>query len=124
MPSPSARTLRARELYADGDGLGYKRIAKELGVSRDKARDMVRPDRRARLSRNQYRRGTCEACEGPMYGKPGYIGLCQACRRDRHADTQTQIVALWAEGKTIAEIADLLDWQPTSVRTYRGRALT
>jgi len=45
----SERGKEARRLYSEG--LGYKRIAKRMGISRDRARDYARLDRRRRLQR-------------------------------------------------------------------------
>lgn len=104
--SRDPRIDRARELYADGNGLGYKLIAKELGVSRDKARDWVRPERRQRLKRRAERRGTCSACEEVMQGPRGHVGICARCRAERGRDLDALILGYWPVKETLREIGE------------------
>ena len=97
--TPAARTLKARQLHADG--LGYKAIAHELGVTRDHARQMGRPDRRKRLERARAARQRRDR------------GSTAGWRR--HQATRAIVVLLWHDGASLKEIAERIGWTPGSL---------
>lgn len=89
---PSARTVEARRLYGEC-GWGYKRIARELGIDRDYARQLVRPDRMRRLQRRRkWRRNTPQ----------------RRARQHRRAI----LVLMWHDGASLKEIAARLGTTP------------
>lgn len=96
---------KARRLYDGGRGLGYKAIAKELGVSRDRARDWVRPDRRRTL---HARRARLRRLRGET-------------KHRTETATRAIVVLLWHDGATIKEIAARIGWTANSVGTAMNR---
>ena len=58
-------------------------------------------------------RGVCAKCGGPTARKRAYR-YCRECRAqletDRVAARAEQIVAWWAEGRTLSQIGELLGW--------------
>lgn len=82
---------RARELR-ERWGWGAKRIAREMGVSRDRARDWINPERRRWLRRAQDERRSARAWER---GRPRRRALIQR---------RALIVCLWHAGAPLEEI--------------------
>jgi hypothetical protein len=107
---PSARAIEARRLH-DVEGLGYKRIGKRLGVSRDRARDLVRtPTRAAARQRTdrgrQHRRaGPCPGCGGVRYATGD--SLCITCNAEASDYVKEVVEALWNEGYSMRAILTL-----------------
>lgn len=94
---PEGDPARARELARE-NGWGAKRVARAMGVSRDRARDWLQPERRKRLRRAQeYRAGA------PARARAKARRLLAQQRR-------ALIVLLWADGAPLREIRELLGW--------------
>lgn len=90
------RPERARAMYAEG--IGYKRIGKALGVSRDRARDWARPERRRRLAMTD-----CPKCGGRMQKGSARCGRCKRAEVDARAE---RLIDLRRQGLLNYEIAE------------------
>ncbi len=114
--SPPEWHAEAKRLRAEG--LVWREIAERLGRPRSTVHAAVtdinarrRAYKRA-WDRENYR-GTCERC-GSTAGKRNRGRLCWPCNVERRAELvharAEQIVAWWAEGRTLAEIGERLGW--------------
>jgi biotin operon repressor len=119
MATSDPRKARALELRAPPYEWGYKRIARELGVSRDRVRYWVNPEHRAQMKQRErqrlYRRHSCATCGGPTLGDRVACKPCQSAHRRFKAEI---IVTMWSLGYKGDEIAAYLGM---TVRTLRSQ---
>lgn len=98
MAASSSRAARARALAAER-GWGYKRVAREMGVSRDKARDWINLARHRRIDRERRRKQRVRG---------------ETMHRQLTA-TRAVVVLLWHDGAPIREIAERIGWSDTAL---------
>jgi transposase len=124
------KIAKARELRERG--LSYRHIGERLGVTNScvakwlnpertrewNRRSEAKPERKAaKRAHEKQSRAMC-ACGNPMgqgSGYPGYrYNQCDECRvleeRERVDERAQRIVAWWAEGETLKQIASRLGW--------------
>ena len=112
--SPPEWHAEAKRLRAEG--LMLKEIGERLGkpVSTVHAAVTEESARRRAYKRTWGREhpGTCDRCDGPTGRRR--VRLCWPCERARRAGPvharAERIVAWWAEGRTLTEIAAQLGW--------------
>jgi DNA-binding CsgD family transcriptional regulator len=127
--SPPEWHDEAKRLRAEG--LMLKEIGARLGRPVQTVHAAVTEENARRRAykeawRREHYRGTCERCGGPTERRR--VRLCRPCwvaqEKERVHPRAEQIVAWWAEGRTLAEIGERLGWSKghLSMEMHRLRA--